>query len=267
MISVRRRKGFFTAIFLTSCFFYFNWLLNISVLTNISQVSLNINAKQIKKRHDDLHVFEVIEGYDLLDQSNKNKDHFILLASKETKTDKLNNDGVTVANDKKLTKVELNAVFDLFYKNEVFLIDVNLLKNIQLADAESQSTSIPQFQPGSKLNKIKAFDTIDNYLNNPEADLSTELSYLITFGVNYKSFDSLNRDLVEKLNPSCKFKQMTGIYVKENVLTSLYVECKQITLQISVFYERGSFYWIGSDTHSLKNNKKVFGDKPRAMNR
>jgi len=58
---------------------------------------------------------------------------------------------------------------------------------------------------------------------------------------------------------------MSGNYFKEKVLTNLYIECKMLTFQISIVYERGDFLWIGSDDY--KNEaRKYFGDTPRALN-
>ena len=48
--------------------------------------------------------------------------------------------------------------------------------------------------------------------------------------------------------------------------SSMYIECKQLTVQVSVFGERGNFVWIDSDQHEVAG-EKVFGDKPRAMSK
>jgi hypothetical protein len=41
--------------------------------------------------------------------------------------------------------------------------------------------------------------------------------------------------------------------------------CANLHIQISVFYPRGEFLWIGN-AESNKYVKKWFGDVPRAMN-
>jgi hypothetical protein len=49
------------------------------------------------------------------------------------------------------------------------------------------------------------------------------------------------------------------------VLTNIYIKCKNLFVQLSVFHKRGEYYWIGSDTIS-KNDALWFGDVDRAMN-
>lgn len=61
---------------------------------------------------------------------------------------------------------------------------------------------------------------------------------------------------------------MSGTYSNLDILTSFYIECKRLTIQISIVYERGNFLWIASDDYQVNSdNLKSFGDRPRALNK
>jgi hypothetical protein len=49
------------------------------------------------------------------------------------------------------------------------------------------------------------------------------------------------------------------------VSTLFFIKCNKITIQLTVFYKRGEFYWIGNDG-TKKSRPKWFGDVPRGMN-
>jgi hypothetical protein len=57
---------------------------------------------------------------------------------------------------------------------------------------------------------------------------------------------------------------MSGNYFNEKILTNLYIDCKFLTFQISIVYDRGNFLWIGKDDYKNEENK-YFGDTPRAL--
>ena len=70
------------------------------------------------------------------------------------------------------------------------------------------------------------------------------------------------------MNKKCNLIQSYGTYASETILTSFYIECKNVVIQISIVYERGSFLWIGEDNYSNDLQKtKYFGDTPRALNK
>ncbi len=48
--------------------------------------------------------------------------------------------------------------------------------------------------------------------------------------------------------------------------TLFFIECKEIKIQLSVFYKRGEYYWIGDDG-SKTTDPKWFGDVPRGINK
>ena len=67
----------------------------------------------------------------------------------------------------------------------------------------------------------------------------------------------------------CNLIEKIGIYRDKLVTTIFYINCKNTSIvQISVFYKRGDFYWIGDDDNQSKQSQaKYFGDIPRAMNK
>jgi hypothetical protein len=74
------------------------------------------------------------------------------------------------------------------------------------------------------------------------------------------------KNLGKNLNKKCNLLQSYGTYAGETILTSFYIECKNIVIQISIVYERSSFLWIGEDNYSNYIQKiKYFGDTPRAL--
>ena len=55
------------------------------------------------------------------------------------------------------------------------------------------------------------------------------------------------------------------MHLNRLVTTMFVLKCKSFTIQISVFYKRGEFYWIGDD-QTKNSTPKYFNDYPRAMN-
>lgn len=47
--------------------------------------------------------------------------------------------------------------------------------------------------------------------------------------------------------------------------TIFFLKCDTFDIQLSVFYKRGEYYWIGDDKEK-KTQPKWFGDVPRALN-
>jgi hypothetical protein len=54
-------------------------------------------------------------------------------------------------------------------------------------------------------------------------------------------------------------------FINKTRLTHIYIKNGFLNIQISIFYLRGTFYWIGADD-KLDYPKKWFGDTARAMN-
>ena len=59
---------------------------------------------------------------------------------------------------------------------------------------------------------------------------------------------------------------MEGEYKQSSALTSLYIQCKNFIIHVSILYKRGNFLWIGSDNLQLEQ-KKLFGDVSRSINK
>jgi hypothetical protein len=57
-----------------------------------------------------------------------------------------------------------------------------------------------------------------------------------------------------------------GSFDGKTILSSIYIQLNSFLLQIAIFYDRNSFYWISCDNFETKEIK-TFGDKPRAVNK
>jgi hypothetical protein len=44
------------------------------------------------------------------------------------------------------------------------------------------------------------------------------------------------------------------------------LNCETLDIQLSLFYKRGDYYWIGQDENNVANNK-WFGDFNRGINK
>ena len=60
--------------------------------------------------------------------------------------------------------------------------------------------------------------------------------------------------------------QTEGLNMEKLVPTALFFKCNKMTIQVSIFYKRGDYYWIGDDIKK-QSNPLWFGDVPRAMNK
>ena len=54
--------------------------------------------------------------------------------------------------------------------------------------------------------------------------------------------------------------------MEKSVKTMFYFKCSFVTIQLSVFYTRGEFYWIGND-NTKQSEPHWFGDLPRGINK
>lgn len=253
---MRRRKGVFTALFLLSCFIYFNWLLNVSnwnyQVNELSQIDDKIedNSKQLYQKKKKITYYEVYESYENIKVEKSNKDRFILLTADKRLAKITNKELDEDATTNQLSSEEIKDIFRLLNKNEAFLLDLDILKNLKFAETNVE----PNLFYGYKYD-VKNFLQFDNYSQNK----------FIAFGIFLTAFSNLNKELISKLNSKCRYIQMNGNYFKEKVLSNLYIECKLITIQISIVYERGDFLWIGNDEYKIEQTK-YFGDVPRALN-
>lgn len=275
---MRRRRGLFTVVFLISCFIYFNWLLNISdssynqLHQQQEELQENSNSKNlignIYRKKKKLTYYEVFESYENIRVEKSNQDRFVLLTVDQRVAKTRNKEYDEDETSAKLSRDEVKDILDIFSKNEVFLLDLDMLKSVKFTESNVEANLFYGYKYS-----VKNFLKVNNYFQtntlDQQADLtSASSSHLsISFGIFIQSFSNLNKELIGKLNSKCRYIQMSGSYFKEKILTNLYIECKLLTLQISIVYERGDFLWIGSDDYKNEHANKYFGDTPRALNK
>lgn len=69
-------------------------------------------------------------------------------------------------------------------------------------------------------------------------------------------------------------RQSNGFLIEKYVLTTIYLNCEHVNIQLSVFYDRNYYLWIGQseNNHDMTNAEdesipQWYGDTPRAMQR
>jgi hypothetical protein len=171
-----------------------------------------------------------------------------------------------VRSNNTLNKRELGDLLKIFYFNQAFLADVRLLNETEFVDS---SINKKRKLSNHSIYKTKTFKRIDSYLNND----SYETVLLLTFGMKYENIKKLKNfenDLTSNLNPHCYFRkesvkneQLTRI---KKILAGFYIYCSKLVIHIPIFYSRGNFLWVSNDNLEA-NLSRVFGDKPRSMNK
>ena len=81
------------------------------------------------------------------------------------------------------------------------------------------------------------------------------------FDENLKKF---NQNLIQHFNKTCILifiNKTQSSYLK--LLTGIYVNCSSFSVQISIFYRRNHFYWVGFADKDFE----FFGDLDRAFNK
>ena len=74
----------------------------------------------------------------------------------------------------------------------------------------------------------------------------------------------LSKFLKKNYNLSCKTQKAEGMFINKTVPTIIYINCTKIKIQLSIFYKREEFYWIGEDEKKI-GGPILFGDTPRAF--
>jgi hypothetical protein len=162
---------------------------------------------------------------------------------------KINRNEEMVTNNRlaRLDKSEINKLFSYLYSNRAFLSDVQFLKEFELSDNDS----------------IKI---VDEYSENENKE-----AVFLTFGIVYKSLlelkDLENEFFDSSFSSKCDFKKsfVENKSLEGNVLASFCLVCQDLVVHLPVFYSRGDFFWISHDDFVF--SKKVFGDKPRSLNK
>ena len=135
-----------------------------------------------------------------------------------------------------------------------FIADIEFLKEISLLVKNGDS------------NQMKSEFQIDyEYYKN----LLKSNYFQITFGIHPSSLDYIllnKNNLKTNYNLNCQILESVGNLYSKNVQTNTYLNCTYVRIQLSVFYNRNEFLWIGKDDSFLKL-PKWFGDIPRAMNK
>jgi hypothetical protein len=217
MLSVRRRKGFFTIILLLFCLVYFNWFVNISEWNRQSNDMISDSvAKFVNNNENNLIIYEIIEGYDdrNFDYNNDNYKNntkkkyfdldndkkFYLLSARNSIANNVKENKLNVLNkqlDNQLEKDEIINLLRLLYRFKVFLLDVDLIKGIQFKKSKNSPTDSDKFSSSYEMfdqkiyssNKyisyVKNFDKLNQIIYNKKAGA-------IGFGIFLNSFNHLN---------------------------------------------------------------------------
>ena len=186
---MRRRKGVFTALFLLSCFIYFNWLLNVSnwsyQVNELSQIDDKIedNSKQLYQKKKKITYYEVYESYENIKVEKSNKDRFILLTADKRLAKITNKELDEDATTSQLSSEEIKDIFRLLNKNEAFLLDLDILKNLKFAETNVEPNLFYGYKYG-----VKNFLQFDNYSQKK----------FIAFGIFLPAFSNLNKELISQ---------------------------------------------------------------------
>jgi hypothetical protein len=219
--------------------------------------------------------FEEFDGYDVLyanvydrndvvdDASHRG---FWLLGVGEI-TGSLVKESALPAEDK-LSGDELAAIFAMLYKNNVFITDLTMLNELQLVKKKGRAVREQPPKNVSAVTRVKTMRKVSAYLND-EFEPGSKFIYMSFGASDLNLLKRLDRDMLYNMNSKCKYRQASTNFsdVEEKyALSSMYIICYKLVIQIAVFYTRGHFYWIGVDRF-YKGKEKVFGDTNRAMNK
>lgn len=96
------------------------------------------------------------------------------------------------------------------------------------------------------------------FLDQSDLNQTKQLTFMIEY-LNFKRF----YHTISASFPSCSQTLIKTNYFELNIISSLYLQCESINLQISIYYEREKFWWLPQDDFVL--GKKILNDKPRAF--
>ena len=104
------------------------------------------------------------------------------------------------------------------------------------------------------------FDKGAFYIKNIIRNDTSNNQVKMVYGVFLKTFNDLNEKLQNEFGEICVLNHFTVTHLKR--ITGIIIECKEFLVQISVFYRRKNFYWIGFADKKFE----FFGDINRALN-
>jgi hypothetical protein len=177
----------------------------------------------------------------------------------------VNDTKVSTRSNNTLSKRELDDLLKILYSHKAFLADAHLLSKIEFLDSSINKKSKLS---GHAIYKTSTFKSVDAYLNNQINE-----TVLLTFGVEYESIEKLKDleyDLSSNLKTQCHFRRESAkielLSRDKNILAGFYIYCHKLVVHLPVFYTRGDFLWVSNDNFKT-NLPRVFGDKPRSMNK
>ena len=125
-----------------------------------------------------------------------------------------------------------------------------------------------------KVNSFKCFLVNIDILETIEKKSGDSLLFnynSLVFGIKEEDLGNLlyKRNLFNTEKFNCNFTIANGSYFsKTERITNIYIECEfSIFIQLTVFYGRYDYYWIGADQVDAKRHKKWFGDTQRLMSK
>jgi len=179
--------------------------------------------------------------------------HFILIAVRQSPSPSKPTPSRAVTAS--LTRYDISAVFALLASTDAFILDVEALETLQ-----TSNTSV----------RFKKLQTVYDSMTN--ASYATQQDFvLINFGVAMATFDRLYKAVNSRLDIHvCSFfvRSNNTMFSGEAILTSLFIQCHFLTIQVSVVYERGNFLWTLSDEYTRHRHRdSLYGRVPRALGR
>jgi hypothetical protein len=299
----RRRKSLLTILVVLSFFLYINWFVSLSTTNHIlndKNQDLRLDqAAAIKRRELKFEAFEAYAEKETPENSIQSSissssstkyakttsfsvplidtdpkiSQFILLTPK-----KVDSKSVQISTGK-IDQSDLGSILQVLFTFNAYLVDVDMLNTLKFKDEELNNKNKNKLEilKHSRY-EIFTFSNVKHFYNQKN-DTNNEPVF-ITMGIDYDRAETLaqaflNNPLFTDLK-KCHLVQSTNSYADKTILSSLYIVCNEnrLLIQIALFYRRGSFYWIAQDEFKLeelnfenKNMKKIFGDKPRAINR
>lgn len=134
-----------------------------------------------------------------------------------------------------------------------------------LLDLKKIYQNEPLFDSDEKIEKVSS--VFQALTDNHAILIFLDESYLnktkpFTFMIEYKNFRRLYHTISASF-PSCSQTLVKTNYVDLNIISSFYLQCEAVNLQISIYYERENFWWLPED--DFVSGKKILNDKPRAF--
>ena len=109
---------------------------------------------------------------------------------------------------------------------------------------------------------LKILNENEVFLMNDMFEKFSDSYSKILAGVFEDSVKNLTDKLVKEFVEKCNFIFGSGTYIDKDQINGVSMKCPQFSVQISVFFKRNNFYWIGFANKKFEH----FGDVSRALN-